>query len=426
MSNILFVVDHESPALADALRPVFAVRRHELPDALLDLRIPPHAILLRCSPWVLASLTEVRKRFPSAWIIVYADEESFGAAIRAMDGGADAYFDKPSLDTIRAAIIRDRALVQELQQEQRKALFVSPVMRRVVDMVPRLARVDAPIFITGESGTGKEVIANMIHEASPRAAKPFVKVNCAALPQELIESELFGSQKGGFTGSETRSGLFVEADGGTLLLDELAEMRIDVQPKLLRVLQDKEVRAVGATTPVHVDVRIIAATNRHPSVAINENRLRLDLFYRLSTLEIELPPLRARQEEILPLARHFLAVEAVRHSYPVPVLDEAAEKALLAYRWPGNVRELQAVILRSLLHNLGALSLSEADLRFGPSIERDDAPDRQKFLSLLQKYDGSASQVAAAMHIHRCTVYELADRYNIDLSDFKATKKPGR
>src|SRR5213078_482471 len=229
-------------------------------------------------------------------------------------------------------------------------IFQYAAMKAVMRTIERIAPSDVSILITGESGTGKEVVADLIHTLSTRSKGPFIKINCAALPRELIESELFGSVKGAFTGSQgDREGLFRQAESGTLLLDELSEMPIDTQSKLLRVLQEKEVRPVGGRTSYKIDCRIIASTNRTVDEAIKEGKLREDLYYRISAITIALPPLRERREDILPLARAFLKRFAAQANRPLTDFTPEASDRLRKHDWPGNVRQLQNEVQRAVL-----------------------------------------------------------------------------
>ena len=235
-------------------------------------------------------------------------------------------------------------------------------MQIVVRTVERIAPSDAPLFITGESGTGKEVIADLVHALSPRSKNKIIKINCAALPRELIESELFGSVKGAFTGANAdREGLFRQAENGTLLLDEISEMPIDTQSKLLRVLQDQEVRPVGGKTGYKTNCRILASTNRRPEAAIKEGKLRDDLFYRISAIAVHLPTLRERRDDILPLANAFLKRFAAQANRELRGFKPDAIERLTAFDWPGNVRQLQNEIQRAVLLCEGA-EIAASDL----------------------------------------------------------------
>jgi DNA-binding NtrC family response regulator len=226
----------------------------------------------------------------------------------------------------------------------------SPAMQSVYRLIDRAAGASVSVLITGESGTGKELVARAIHYRGPRASAPFLAVNCAAIPESLIESELFGHAKGSFTGATTaRQGFFVAADGGTLFLDEVAELSPIAQAKLLRVLQEKTVQAVGADKSRAVDVRVIAATNKDLEGLAREGKFREDLFFRLHVLPIDLPPLREREGDVVPLLRHFLTTAAELDSAPAPRLTDAAIDALKRYSWPGNVRELQNLAQRLVI-----------------------------------------------------------------------------
>jgi len=295
------------------------------PDVvLLDLQLPDgHGLDL---------LPTIKKQWPDSEVIVLTGNATFDAAVEATKRGAYHFQNKP-VDPKNLMVLVKRALEHKQLTEQASSLrqalstmtggaspiFQSPSMKAVVRTVERVAPSDVSILVTGESGTGKEVIADLVHALSPRCKGPLIKVNCAALPRELIESELFGSVKGAYTGAQQdREGLFRQADGGTLMLDEISEMPIDTQSKLLRVLQEKEVRPVGGRTSYKTDSRVIAATNRPTEEAIKSGKLREDLFYRISAITIALPPLRERREDILPLANSFLKRFAAQATRPPP------------------------------------------------------------------------------------------------------------
>jgi len=247
-----------------------------------------------------------------------------------------------------------------------RIIAVSPAAQRCFDLAQRVARTDVSVLIGGESGTGKEVVARFIHDNSARAAGPFVAINCAAIPEHMLEAILFGHEKGAFTGAhQMREGKFELARGGTLLLDEISEMPVALQAKLLRVLQEREVERVGGKRPIAVDVRVIATTNRDLKASIADGRFREDLFYRLSVFPLELDALRARRQDIRPLAEHFLAKHG--RADMRPTLSGAALEALEAHDWPGNVRELENVIQRALvLWNGAAIEPSDLGLAATP------------------------------------------------------------
>ncbi len=251
----------------------------------------------------------------------------------------------------------------------------SPALMTVLDMVGRVAPTDATVLIVGETGTGKELIARAIHSNSPRAAKPLIKVNCAALPTGLVESELFGHEKGAFTGAISRLvGRFELADGGTLFLDEIGELPLETQSKLLRVLQEREFERVGGTSPRKVDVRVIAATNRDLKKAVQEKTFREELYYRLSVFPIQLSPLRERSEDIPLLAQYLLNKFAARIARRVDGIDPATLHRLVAYPWPGNVRELQNVLERALILATGPMLKVDPDVLTHPGAEPAGKP----------------------------------------------------
>ena len=238
----------------------------------------------------------------------------------------------------------------------------SPVIRKVRDLIGRVAPTDSTVLICGESGCGKELVAESVHAMSPRADKPFVAINCAAIPATLIEAELFGHERGSFTGAmRTREGVFERANGGTLLLDEITEMPLDLQSRLLRVLETKRLSRVGGSADLPVDVRVIASTNRLPAQAFDEGRLREDIYYRLAVVTIELPPLRERGEDILVLAEFFLSELNLRNGTHKRLSDSLRDR-FLRHRWPGNVRELRNAVERAYILCDGELDLSEQEM----------------------------------------------------------------
>ncbi|MFN2400197.1 MAG: sigma-54-dependent transcriptional regulator [Gemmatimonadaceae bacterium] len=290
-------------------------------------------------------------------------------AISAMQRGAYDYIQKPFhaeqvLLVLRKAVEREklRAEVKRLSAELTsirggsELVGRSVVLRAALDVARQVARHTSTVLLTGESGTGKELVARLIHDSSPRANEPFVAVNCGAIPEALLESELFGHAKGAFTGaSSDKTGLFEEADGGTIMLDEIGDLPASLQVKLLRVLQEGEVRRVGSTTSGTVDVRVLAATNRDLETEVAENRFRSDLYYRVNVVTIRLPALRERPEDVPELARHFLARYNKRFGLSVQAISPAAMRLLVEFSWPGNVRELENAIERAVVLCQGEL-----------------------------------------------------------------------
>jgi two-component system response regulator PilR (NtrC family) len=306
-------------------------------------------------------LSLVKRRAARTEVIVMTAHGDVDTAIEAMKRGAYDFVTKPfATNELRALVqkaLEKRALFTEnerlraqLGREKGSDLLGhSEGIRRVLDVVQRIAAARTTVLITGESGTGKERVAKTIHQLSDRREGPFVVVNCGAIPDALMEAELFGHEKGAFTGAvSTRVGMFRAAEGGTILLDEIGDLPLGLQVKLLRVLQEKLVRGVGSATEVAIDVRVLAATNRDVEADVREGKLRQDLYYRLNVLRVEVPPLRERREDIRLLADHFLARCAAEQSKDVRTLSPDAIRALEAYRFPGNVRELENVIERAV------------------------------------------------------------------------------
>jgi two-component system response regulator PilR (NtrC family) len=306
-------------------------------------------------------LSLVKQRAAKTEVIVMTAYGGMDTAVEAMKRGAYDFVTKPlGTSELRALVqkaLEKRAIVAEnehlrarLTRERGTDLAGgSEAMRRILDLVERIAPTRTTVLVTGESGTGKERIARAIHEASDRRGKPFLVINCGAIPEALIEAELFGHEKGSFTGAvSSRLGMFREADGGTLLLDEIGELALSLQVRLLRVLQERKVRGVGSANEVPVDVRVLAATNRNVEEDVRAGRFRQDLYYRLNVIRLEVPPLRERREDIRPLAEHFLARSAAEQNKDIHALAPDVIRALEGYSFPGNVRELENVIERAV------------------------------------------------------------------------------
>ncbi|MCL6477707.1 MAG: sigma-54 dependent transcriptional regulator [Peptococcaceae bacterium] len=326
--------------------------REEAPSlVILDLKMPEMDGME-----VLKQAKQINPKLP---VIMLTAHGTIETAIEAMKIGASDYLAKPfDLDELKMVIKQNLVLSQlvnevnflrsELTKKYRKMIGQSPAIKEVIRLIEKVANSNATVLITGESGTGKEVAAVAIHQNSPRRDYPFVPVNCAALPENLLESELFGHEKGAFTGAVARKlGRFELADKGTIFLDEITEMPLSMQVKLLRVLQEKTFERVGGTETFHVDVRIIAATNRDIASAIEKGQFREDLYYRLNVIHIHLPPLRERKEDIPLLTNYFL--EKLKPTYLVNKITDDSMKLLMNYNWPGNIRELQNVLERAAI-----------------------------------------------------------------------------
>jgi DNA-binding NtrC family response regulator len=404
----------------------------DAPDViLLDLKLPDAN--------GLDLLPQIKKNWPDAEVIVLTGEATFEAAVQATKRGAYHFINKP-FDTQALQVTIDRAIENRQQKEENNSLrralstmsggaapiFQSAQLQAVVRTIERVAPSDVPILITGESGTGKEVISDLIHSLSPRAKNKIIKVNCAALPRELIESELFGSMKGSFTGATSdREGLFRQAEGGTLFLDEIGEMPIDTQSKLLRVLQDQKVRPVGGKTDYQTNCRLLAATNRKPEDAIKDGKLREDLFYRISAITVHIPPLRERRDDIMPLANAFLKRFAAQANRVLTGFTPQAVERLTSFEWPGNVRQLQNEIQRAVLLSEGpavnVTDLSISDVRFIPTEGHDTAftllegVERNAIIQMLKETGGNKLETAKRLGIGRQTLYNKIKGYGIEV-----------
>ncbi len=384
-------------------------------------------------------LKRVKKEYPYIEVIVITAFGSIEQAVEAMKEGAFYYVTKP-VDLNELDMLIEKALEhQNLRKEneilrevikerlpETPVVFESSAMKNVISIAKRVASTDATILITGESGTGKELIAEVIHSLSPRAGKPLVKVNIAAIPETLIESELFGHEKGAFTGADKRRiGKFESADKGTLFLDEIGELPISTQVKLLRFLQERTIERLGSNMPITLDVRIIAATNRNLETLVKEGKFREDLFYRLNVINLHIPPLRERREDIFPLAKHFLKHFSRKHGKNIKDFTKEAWDFLLSYDFPGNVRELQNLIERAcVLANTEFITLK--DLTLSPfSEEKTDSYldeklknfEKQLILDALEKA-GWVQKKAAEM----LGLSERALRYRMEKVGIKKKK----
>ncbi|MHB8523439.1 MAG: sigma-54-dependent transcriptional regulator [Limisphaerales bacterium] len=428
LTAVLKTGGHEVSLIEDGARLRESLEDPQPDVILLDLKLPDAD--------GLDLLPVVKKRWPETEVIVLTGHATLDAAVEATKRGA-YHFQKKPFDPKSLLLSVERALEhKQLNGEAvslRKALssmsggaspiFQSAAMKAVARTVERVAPSDISILITGESGTGKEVIADLIHALSPRSKGPFIKINCAALPRELIESELFGSLKGAYTGAQTdREGLFRQAAGGTLLLDELSEMPVDTQSKLLRVLQEKEVRPVGGLASFKTDCRVIASTNRRVEDAIREGKLREDLFYRISAITIDVPPLRERREDILPLANAFLKRFAAQAGRALLGFLPAAADQLHRHDWPGNVRQLQNEVQRAVLmcdnqivdvHDLSIRLAPAASPAGAANLTLMEAMERNTIAQVLRETKGNKLATAKRLGIGRQTLYNKIKAYGI-------------
>jgi DNA-binding NtrC family response regulator len=410
---------------------------------LLDLQLPDAE--------GLQTLDEIKRESPGTQVIILTAHDSLHNAIESIKRGAFHFISKPYapeelLSLVEKALEKEsllretKELRQKTQQLERRLeiaetrltpVFKSKAMQEIDELIGAMAPSEANVLITGESGTGKEVIANEIHIRSRRVGKPMVKLNCAAFPQTMIEGELFGYVKGAFTGAMNDfPGMIAAAKGSTLFLDEISDMPPDLQTRFLRVLQEREYRPLGSTHTLKADFRLIAATNRPIAQALAENRLRSDLYYRLNTFQIEVPPLRERKQDIPPLVASFVKQFAQRLGKPEPAIAPDAFQKLLDYAWPGNVRELQnameyAVVLAR--QNLIAVKELPAEVQLPAVLQQTerstpragvqslDDVERDTILQALAHCHGNKKKAAELLGIQRPTLYNKLKRYAIEL-----------
>ncbi len=387
----------------------------------------------------LETLSRLRAYDPQAVVVMISGHATIQTAVEATQLGAYDILEKP-LDTDRVLLLLRNALTQaDLSQENSRLretiesryeiVGKSYVIRALLERIDKVAGTPSRVLITGENGTGKELVARAMHRGSPLSRKPFIEVNCAAIPSELIESELFGHMKGSFTGAVAdRPGKFEQADGGTLFLDEIGDMALSAQAKVLRVLQDGVVTRIGGNKPVQVNVRVIAATNKDLEREIAEGRFREDLYYRLNVVPIEVPPLRERREDIEPLVVYFLQQFAQRDGLPRRGISDEALTKLSELEWAGNVRELRNTVERLVILAAGPhIATSDVDRLVGKRTvepgglgslaecrtfeEFKDAAERAFLLAKLRAFDWNVSETARALEMPRSNLYKKIERY---------------
>ena len=386
----------------------------------------------------LDTLLEIRRRNPALPVIVVSGVASTLNVVKAMKLGATDFLCKPvSHEDLEKALKRALEMNGFNPQTVRKAaplakafMGCNPRMSEIHALIGQIGWSEAPVLIQGETGSGKEVIARELHRQSPRANQPFLKLNCAALPSELVESELFGYERGAFTGAfQKKAGMFEMADGGTILLDEIGDMDVRLQAKLLQVLQDREFQRIGGRETIKVDVRVMAATHRDLEAAINERTFREDLYYRLNVINVILPPLRERREDIVPMAE-FLMRKHAAPGAPMPVITAELGRAMNEYRWPGNVREMENVVRRYLiLHDDGALARElqaktlrkrevvtmPASVPAAPAAHRDPMPDAPILEKVSRaKHQAEADVILSVLNSTRWNRKRAAELLSID------------
>jgi two-component system response regulator AtoC len=379
-------------------------------------------------------MKKARDIVPTITTVIITAHGTIQTAIIAMREGAYDFIEKPfcpeKVELIIRNLVEHHNLIEENISLRQKVedrhnfegiIAKSPRMMKIFELIKTVAPTNTTILITGESGTGKEVVARAIHRQSQRHSKPFIATSCAALPETLLESELFGYEKGSFTGAvERRKGKFEAADKGTLFLDEIGEIDANTQVHLLRALEEKKITRIGSNEEIDVDVRIITATNRNLRILIQQEKFREDLYYRLNVVTIDLPPLRNRREDILPLAEHFLKKYSKQNNSPVKSFSPEVVEFMLNYDWPGNVRELENMIERGVvLSKDKAITLAEFPQELTNSTPAEgktlEAMERNHITKALEETGGNIVRTAKMLGIHRMTLYNKMKKYNISV-----------
>jgi len=427
--------DFEAVLADDRESAVAAVRRHEPKVVTLDLGLPPDEANATEG---LAALQEILTIAPHTKVIVITGNDDRTNALKAISAGAYDFYQKPIDPDVINVIVARAFSVAAIEEENRKMRQVagseigiignSEAIDRLRMMVKRIAPTQITALLLGESGTGKEVTANAVHIASDRSDKPFVAINCASIPENLLESELFGFEKGAFTGAHRSTKGKIEcAEGGTLFLDEIGDMPFSLQAKLLRFLQEKTIERLGGRQEINVDVRVVCATNQNLEEMVAEKTFREDLFYRVSEITLNIPPLRDRDEDVLILAQYFLQLYALEYKRNVKSFSEDGLSAIKAHKWPGNIRELQNKVKSSVIMTTGtqvtAFDLGFFDhtnTEFELSLNLRSVREKAESLAIQKAYalaDGNMSKTSELLGVTRPTLYSLIEKYGLTIND---------
>jgi two-component system NtrC family response regulator len=427
--------DFEAVLAGDRESAVAAVRRHEPKVVTLDLGLPPDEANATEG---LAALQEILTIAPHTKVIVITGNDDRTNALKAISAGAYDFYQKPIDADVINVIIARAFSVAAIEEENRKMRQVagsdigiignSEAIDRLRMMVKRIAPTQITALLLGESGTGKEVTANAVHIASDRSNKPFVAINCASIPENLLESELFGFEKGAFTGAHRSTKGKIEcAEGGTLFLDEIGDMPFSLQAKLLRFLQEKTIERLGGRQEINVDVRVVCATNQNLEEMVAQKTFREDLFYRVSEITLNIPPLRDRDEDVLILAQYFLQMYALEYKRNVKSFSEDGLSAIKAHKWPGNIRELQNKVKSSVIMTTGT-QVTAFDLGFFDhtntelelSLNLRSVREKAESLAIQKSYalaEGNMSKTAELLGVTRPTLYSLIEKYGLAINE---------
>jgi two-component system, NtrC family, response regulator len=427
--------DFEAVLADDRESAIAAVRRHEPKVVTLDLGLPPDEANATEG---LAALQEILTIAPHTKVIVITGNDDRTNALKAISAGAYDFYQKPIDPDVINVIVARAFSVAAIEEENRKMRQVagsdigiignSEAIDRLRMMVKRIAPTQITALLLGESGTGKEVTANAVHIASDRSDKPFVAINCASIPENLLESELFGFEKGAFTGAHRSTKGKIEcAEGGTLFLDEIGDMPFSLQAKLLRFLQEKTIERLGGRQEINVDVRVVCATNQNLEEMVAEKTFREDLFYRVSEITLNIPPLRDRDEDVLILAQYFLQMYALEYKRNVKSFSEDGLSAIKAHKWPGNIRELQNKVKSSVIMTTGtqvtAFDLGFFDhtnTEFELSLNLRSVREKAESLAIQKAYalaEGNMSKTSELLGVTRPTLYSLIEKYALTIND---------
>jgi two-component system NtrC family response regulator len=427
--------DYEAVLAGDRESAIAAVRRHEPKVVTLDLGLPPDEANATEG---LAALQEILTLAPHTKVIVITGNDDRTNALKAISAGAYDFYQKPIDPDVINVIIARAFSVSAIEEENRKMREIggsdigiignSEAIDRLRMMVKRIAPTQITALLLGESGTGKEVTANAVHIASDRSNKPFVAINCASIPENLLESELFGFEKGAFTGAHRSTKGKIEcAEGGTLFLDEIGDMPFSLQAKLLRFLQEKTIERLGGRQEIHVDVRVVCATNQNLEEMVAQKTFREDLFYRVSEITLNIPPLRDRDEDVLILAQYFLQIYALEYKRNVKSFSEDGLSAIKAHKWPGNIRELQNKVKSSVIMTTGtqvtAFDLGffdHIDTEFELSLNLRSVREKAESLAIQKSYalaKGNMSKTAELLGVTRPTLYSLIEKYELTINE---------
>ncbi|MGC8870992.1 MAG: sigma-54-dependent transcriptional regulator [Brevinematia bacterium] len=418
--------------LNDELKVLSVLNTEDVDLVILDLLMP--------SKSGVDILREIKSQFPVIPVVIISGHGTISTTVECIKIGAFDFIEKPIsieklISTVKNAIrFRELELEKNSFWSEYKIIGESEAIKHILDLIDKVADSNATVLITGENGVGKEVVARLLHSKSSRRNEPFVDINCAAIPDTLLESEVFGYEKGAFTGAtSSKKGKIEIADKGTLFLDEIGDMPLNLQSKLLRVLQERTLQRLGSNKNISVDVRLICSTNKDLKQMIKEGTFREDLYYRINVIPIHIPPLRERKEDILPIAKYYLNLFSQNYGKKVRDFDEEVKKSLLSYHWPGNVRELKNIIERLVIMSVGEFITYDDLKRYTPEIvskefkfeidlslpykEAREKFERIYFTRMLEKADGKISKLSELTQLDRTYLYRKLESLRIKVNE---------